>query len=247
MARILGRLLIGLVILFLLAVLSMGGLVLTTGRPMPSAEAAMLSDAQVVVSAGPWLEFRPIGDAPSVGLIIYPGALVNAEAYAPVARAIARPGYLVIIMPMLLNLAILTPDRASEALITYPEIKQWAIAGHSLGGAMAARYVATHPGAVAALALWASYPADTHPLTEQRIDVVSIYGTQDGLTSPAQVEASRALLPPSTRFVAIEGGNHGQFGSYGDQRGDAPASISREAQHAQIVTAMVELLAELND
>jgi len=46
--------------------------------------------------------------------------------------------------------------------------------------------------------------------------------------------------------VAIEGGNHAQFGWYGPQAGDNPATISREAQQEQIIEATVELLALLN-
>jgi hypothetical protein len=45
--------------------------------------------------------------------------------------------------------------------------------------------------------------------------------------------------------VPIEGGNHAQFGWYGTQAGDGQATISREAQQAQIVDATTALLASV--
>jgi hypothetical protein len=53
------------------------------------------------------------------------------------------------------------------------------------------------------------------------------------------------LLPPSTVRVEIAGGNHAQFGWYGDQDGDKPATITRETQQDLVVTATVQLLEKL--
>ena len=50
-------------------------------------------------------------------------------------------------------------------------------------------------------------------------------------------------MPADTQFVPIEGGNHAQMGWYGPQGDDGVASISREAQQAQVVDATVALLA----
>jgi hypothetical protein len=72
--------------------------------------------------------------------------------------------------------------------------------------------------------------------------VVSISGTNDGLATPAKIEDSKTNLPASTVYVPIQGGNHAQFGYYGEQEGDNPATISRAEQQAQLVAAMVKLL-----
>ena len=56
---------------------------------------------------------------------------------------------------------------------------------------------------------------------------------------------SRAHLPPDTAFVSIEGGNHAQFGWYGDQRGDHPATIPRPEQQRAIVDATSAVLLDL--
>ena len=94
-------------------------------------------------------------------------------------------------------------------------------------------------------ALWAAYPAANNSLADRALPVVSIYGTRDGLATGGKIDASRPLLPANTRFVAIEGGNHAQFGWYGKQSGDNEATIPREAQQAQIVAATVSLLSEV--
>jgi pimeloyl-ACP methyl ester carboxylesterase len=148
---------------------------------------------------------------------------------------------------MPLNLAITNANAATEVMAAYPQVERWAIGGHSLGGAMAARYVYTHPEIVEGLVLWAAYPAESDDLTAREDLVVSsIYGTEDGLATVEKVESSRGLLPPSSSFVAIPGGNHAQFGSYGDQSGDRPASISRDQQQGMVVEATLAVLHSLS-
>ncbi len=235
-------------ILLLIPVLALGGFVIwaqSAASPMPEALAALESDAQVQVSAGSWLLFTPLGQAPTTGLIFYPGGRVDPRAYAPPARAIAAQGYLVVIVPMPLNLAVLDAAAAAEVIAAYPQIRRWAIGGHSLGGSMAANYARQNPNQVHGLLFWASYPASGDDLSSQALAVASIYATLDGLTTVADIEASRPLLPADTAWTEIQGGNHAQFGWYGPQAGDNPAAISREAQQAQIIAASLALLENL--
>ncbi len=243
--RFLRPVLWGLLVLALVAVVGTGAFVWTSGRPTPEAVAALGSDTQVQVTTDGWLIFRPTATAPTRGFIFYPGGLVHPAAYAPPAHALAAQGYLVVIVPMPLNLAVLAPNRAAEVKAAFPEVHAWAIGGHSLGGAMAASYVAKHPGDMQGLVFWAAYPAGSDNLAGATLPVTSISGTLDGLATPDKIAASRALLPPTTRFVPIEGSNHAQFGSYGAQRGDNAATISREAQQQQAVAATAELLTRL--
>ena len=200
--------------------------------PTPEALAALESDARVGVETDPWLVFRPIDQDPTTGLILYPGGRVDPRAYAPAARALAEEGHLVVIVPMPLNLAFFAPGRATEVMAAFPGIKSWAIGGHSLGGAMAANFAHSNPGAVRGLLLWAAYPAASDDLSGYQLAVSSIYGTRDGLATPNKIDASRPLLPPDTQWTAIEGGNHAQFGWYSPQAGDNETTISREEQQA---------------
>ncbi len=233
-----------LALVVLIIVLGVGVAVATRpAEPMPQALAAMQSDAQVDVATRQWIVFTPRAREPSAGFIFYPGGLVDARAYAPMAHDIAAQGYLVVIVPMPFNLAFFDVNRAKEVIANYPAIKRWAIGGHSLGGVAAAMFVKSHPPAVQGLAFWASYPAEG--ITDIPMRVLSIYGTQDGLSTPAKINDSRALLPANAQFVAIPGGNHAQFGWYGAQSGDGIATISREEQQRQIVSTMVAWLKQM--
>jgi dienelactone hydrolase len=111
---------------------------------------------------------------------------------------------------------------------------------------MAARFAYQHPELVEGLVLWASYPAANNDLSARDIHVTSIYSTQDGLATVEEIDASRALLPAETRWVAIQGGNHAQFGLYGDQRGDRTATIDRTQQQQQVIEATLQLMQTLD-
>lgn len=227
-----------------------GSRILIPTAPMPEALAALQSDDQVRVTADNWLVFSPADARPAAGVIIYPGGRVDARAYAPYARAIAQEGYLSVVVPMPLALAVLAPDRAADVMTAFPDVEAWAVGGHSLGGVMAAQFAAQpaagQGGKLAGLVLIAAYPADNADLSDRDdLAVVSIYGSADGLAEPATVEAARARLPQGTRFVRLEGGNHAQFGWYGPQAGDNAATISHAAQQAQTVEAILALLADI--
>ena len=240
-----------LIVLILLVALVFIGFVLWASRSAPvmdEAIAALATDAQVSVETEPWLVFTPITPTIETGFIFYPGGRVDPRAYAPAAHAIAAAGYLVVIVPMPLNLAVFAPARASDVMAAYPAIAQWAIGGHSLGGAMAANFVAKQPESVQALIFWAAYPAESDSLAQRTtLPITSIYGTLDGLATLEKIEASRAWLPPQSKFVAIEGGNHAQFGWYGDQANDNPATITRAEQQAQTIIATVATLDSLTE
>jgi pimeloyl-ACP methyl ester carboxylesterase len=147
---------------------------------------------------------------------------------------------------MPLNLAFFAPHRAQSVIQAFPGITHWAVGGHSLGGAMAARFAYQHASAVDGLVLWAAYPAENNSLADRQLAVVSIYGAQDGLATVEKVSASRPLLPSDTRWVPVEGGNHAQFGWYGPQVGDNPARITTAAQQQATVAATLQLVASLS-
>jgi hypothetical protein len=217
----------------------------TPAKPMPEAFAALQPGSSVTVTDGKWLTFSPTETDPTTGFIFYPGGRVDYRAYAPAARQIAELGYLVVIVPMPLNLAVFDPNAAEAVMAAYPEIEHWVIGGHSLGGAMAANFAHNRPGTVDGLVLWASYPAESDDLSQSDLSVLSVSGTHDGLSTPEKIDASRVLLPSDTEYAPIEGGNHAQFGWYGEQNGDNPAAISRQEQQTQIVDATAAFLADV--
>lgn len=217
----------------------------STNPLMPEAYTALESSDTVTVSTDAWISFMP-HDAPTTGLILYPGGKVQAEAYAPLARSIAEEGYLVVIVYAPLNLAIINPNAAEPVLDHFSAVEHWAVGGHSLGGVTAALFAASHLEEINGLVLLASFPADD-ALVNSGLDVLSIYASNDNLAKPADIAANRALLPADAQLIEIEGGNHGQFGYYGIQAGDGEASISHEEQTRQTSEAIVEFLAQLGD
>ena len=239
---------IGLVVIFLLAV---GGFVVWAENPLGPGEQALIAleaDAQVDVSEGEGdiIVFAPTDIQPSTGFIFYPGGRVDYRSYAPALREIAAQGHLVILVPAPLNLMVFNVDAADTIISQFPQIKHWAVGGHSLGGAMAASYLYSNPGVADGLILWASYPAESNDLSDSGLKVLSIYGTLD-MAGMDKFDASRALLPVDTTWIVIEGGNHAQFGDYGFQPGDNVATISAAEQQAQIVSATVNFLGLLGE
>ncbi len=212
--------------------------------PMPEALQALQSDKAVLVTNDKWLVFQPAVDIPETGVIIYPGGRIDPRSYAPAANALARQGFLAVIVPMPLNLAVFDPGSADSVIAAYPQIGNWAIGGHSLGGAMAADYILKADSAQG-LFLWAAYPPESADLSNTSVRVTSIYGSMDGLASPLEVLSADELLPDNTSWVEITGGNHAQFGWYGPQPGDNPALISREQQQIMLVQATANLLQQL--
>lgn len=240
--RILIRL--GVILLIVLVIAVVGFVAWATtpaGTVMEEALAALETSDTVTVLTDPWLTFAPAEPA-DTGLIFYPGGRVLPESYAPAARAIAEAGYLVVVPAMPLNLAVFAPGVAADVIAAHPEVTRWVIGGHSLGGAMAANFAHANPGAVQGIVLWASFPQASDTLVDSDLVAASIYGTLDGLASVDDIDASRPYLPDTTTFVAIEGGNHAQFGYYGRQGGDLEATITREEQQAQAVAATLAVL-----
>jgi hypothetical protein len=88
----------------------------------------------------------------------------------------------------------------------------------------------------------AAYPAVENNLSSMDINVISLYGTRDALVNSDSIEQSKKLLPKTTEFIPIEGGNHSQFGWYGLQSGDNEATIRREEQQKLVVSSICQML-----
>jgi hypothetical protein len=236
------------IILVLIATIFLVGsvvFIIWANNPLPASPQALSSledDSLVAVADEPWLVFRPLSTEPTAGFILYPGGHIQPEAYTPAARAIAEAGYLVVIPPMPLNLAVFGAEIANQVITAYPVVDCWVIGGHSVGGAMAARFAHRHPQAVQGLVLWGAYPADSDDLSSRDIAVVSIQASEDGVVDADTILASQSLLPSNTDWVLIVGGNHAGFGQYGPQPGDNPGTISLEDQQGQVIAATIDLL-----
>ena len=205
------------------------------------------SEAVAVRDSGAILQFTPRRDSASAGLIFLPGGAVDPHAYVPLLRAVAEAGHPVVLVRLPWRAA---PTAASRrvvwdrilAISTSNPDRRWILAGHSRGAALGARFAGEHPDALAGLVLIAT----THPkqasLATLPIPVTKIYATHDCVADSAAVFANAHLLPASTRWVRLDGGNHRQFGWYGAQLGDCRATISRAAQQARTLEVLLETL-----
>jgi len=232
--------------LLIVVVLTGIGFVVWAETPLgaaPEALAALESDSQVTVTIEDYITFRPVNVEPTTGFVFYPGGHVDYRSYAAPLHELAAQGFLVILVPVRLNLAFFEVNAAQAPIDAYPEIEHWVVGGHSLGGVASALFAEENPE-IDGLLLWASYPADDS-FKNSDIKVVSIYGTND-MEGMEKFEATKKLLPQETKFIVIDGGNHAKFGDYGSQPGDNPATISRSEQQKQAVGASADLLRGLN-
>ena len=241
--KILKRALLGLMVVVVIAMLGFLVWAETPLQPESEAFAALRPNAQVNVSVDEFIIFEPASKKPSTAFVFYPGGRVDYRSYAAPLRKIAEEGYLVILLPVRLNLAFFDVNAADRAITAFPEIKHWVVGGHSLGGVAAALYASKRDD-LDGVIFWASYPADK-ALKNKNMKVLSIYGTLD-LGGMDAFNDSRANLPADTQFVVIKGGNHSQFGDYGLQPGDNEATVSRTDQQKQVVDATAQFLKELS-
>ena len=176
------------------------------------------------------------------GIIFYPGGKVQAESYAPLMQTLAEKGVLSVLVTMPGNLAVLDMNAADGLQEKYPEIESWYMSGHSLGGSMASSFIAENSKDFDGIILLASY--STANLSNLGLDVLSIYGTNDGVLNMEKYEECKSNLPEDFKEIVIAGGCHAYFGAYGEQEGDKKATITREEQ---IEITVKEILQFINN
>lgn len=234
-----------LLILLLLALLTAAFLFYASDHRKPDqvAEAARaLAEEQGLLTETD--DYIAIGDpdGAELGYVFYPGGKVDAAAYIPylLELNVQEKLFCAVVKPPF-RLAILDTSAADKVLADHPQIRRWALGGHSLGGTSAARYVEKHMGAggdvpaVEALVLLASYP-DTD-LSAWEGQVLSVTAGMDRIMDRDRYEKAMSLLPPQPRtlYYFLSNGNHSQFGNYGQQEGDGRANTSGSSQREDTV------------
>lgn len=163
-----------------------------------------------------------------VGLVFYPGGKVEHTAYSRLMHSCAENGILCILVKMPFHLAVLDIDAAKGITDDYPDVSEWYIGGHSLGGSMAATYLADHTDEYQGLFLLGSY--STKDLSNSDNKVLSIYGSEDKVLNMENYRKNLSNLPSDFEEVVIDGGCHAYFGMYGHQEGDGTPVITNEEQ-----------------
>lgn len=171
-------------------------------------------------------------------VIFYPGGKVEVNAYMTLMEHCAERGILAILMPMPFNLAVLAKDAAAAIPGQFPEVENWYMAGHSLGGSMAASFASENTAWVDGLILLAAY--STEDVTG--LPVLSVYGSEDGVLNLEKYEQYRPNLPAGLSEHILQGGNHAFFGVYGEQDGDGTAAITNLEQIEQTADLIADFV-----
>ena len=235
-----------LIVVTIVIVLALGGLAVYFGNGNPADQNARACIEHPVAglvvddaTAGR-IAFAPQGGG-SVGIVFYPGARVRYDAYAELAERLAQRGYLCVLSDMPLNLALLNQNAADGIVKDYPSISHWYLCGHSMGGMAASNYAHGHQDALDGLILLAS--RISNDFSGSTLPVLLVSATEDGICTPELLEADNTPLPADFTHVVIEGGCHGYFGSYGDQKSDGTPSIGREEQQDQTAESIDAFIA----
>jgi hypothetical protein len=199
-------------------------------EPMHKVSREQLEDGTMV--------FKP--ENATAGFIFYPGGKVEYTAYQPLMASFAEQGILSVLVEMPFNLAVFDINAADGIQEQYPQIKEWYIGGHSLGGAMAASYVEKHTDDYEGLILLGAY--STADLSDTELKVLSLYGSEDGVMDRTKYEECRLNLPSGAVEIVIEGGCHAYFGMYGEQEGDGVSLIEPKDQIRQSADAIIDIM-----
>lgn len=188
----------------------------------------MLSDGVIAYSSG----------HPEIGFIFYPGGKVEHTAYEPLLKACAENNILCILIQMPFNLAVLDINAADGIKEQFPDIENWYIGGHSLGGSMAASYVSKNVNHFDGLILLASY--STVDLSKTDLNILSVYGSEDKVLNHKKYEEYRTNLSDALEEVVLDGGCHAYFGMYGEQDGDGTPTLKNEEQITLTANKIIE-------
>lgn len=162
------------------------------------------------------------------GLIFYPGGKVEYTSYEPLMKACTEKGILCVLVEMPFNLAVFDIKAADGIKEQFPQIESWYIGGHSLGGSMAASYLADKKDYFDGLILLGSY--STEDFSSSDINVLSVYGSEDKVLNRDKYEKNKSNLPKDFTEYVIDGGCHAYFGMYGEQSGDGKATVTNIQQ-----------------
>lgn len=181
-----------------------------------------------------------VPEDPRGGLIFYPGGKVEYTAYEPLMQACAANGILCVLVEMPFNLAVLDINAAEGIQDRYPGVEDWYIGGHSLGGAMAASYLAENEESYDGLILLGSY--STADLSDAALNVLSVYGSEDKVLNHEKYSEYKENLPADFTELVLEGGCHAYFGMYGAQDGDGTPTLSNAEQINLTANAIADLM-----
>lgn len=170
------------------------------------------------------------------GIIFYPGGKVEYKAYAPMLRGLADLGITSVLVKMPFNLAVFNVNGANGKQEKFPNVENWYMAGHSLGGAMASTYLYKHADNFKGLILMGAY-STVNLSSYTDLNTLSILASEDGILNQEKYQKNKSNLPNLTEKT-IQGGIHSYFGDYGLQKGDGVPEVSYDEQKNSIISSI---------
>lgn len=244
-ARRARRIVVGVAVVVLLAVIAF---LVYANMVMAGERAAAImvwqNPAVSVTSTEHSVVMKPTGAASQTGLVFIPGAKVDPYAYMyKLSGIVESSGVTVVITKPTLNLAFFDQRPLSLFEDDAPDVSRWFVGGHSLGGVRACQLAdpGTAGSEVAGIVLFGSYCAND--LSGSTLEVLSIGGSDDGLSTPQKIADAAIRLPQNANLVQVEGLNHGGFGDYGVQPGDGVATLTSEQERSAITELLQSVLA----
>ncbi len=193
--------------------------------------------------------------APENAFLMVPGGLVDPYVYECWIERLARenPDVAIVLLKFPSNLAITQMGKVMKIAKELDQFVHWVVGGHSLGGVVASTVVHKNIEFFDGAVMLASYSRESTNLSNWQGVVLSLYASEDLLSSKEDLESNKQYLPPGsqielpphlgvgenhTYYYLVDGGNHSGFGCYGHQKGDGDARISQEEQQDQMITLL---------
>ena len=204
-----------------------------------------LSDVAVGVRDDPHrhIVVAPVDGQSETLFVLYPGAFLRPHTYTWIGVALAPHGVRTVIPAMPLDLAVLAPGRATALIEANDDVTRVVIGGHSLGGAMAARFADANPDLVDALVLLGAYTAADDDLNDADLEVLVLAGEHDGIATLEEVRKGMTRMPGDAELYVVPGAVHGFFGRYGPQRLDGTPTVARAEAEAAIIARLTDFVA----
>ncbi|MBX7100637.1 MAG: alpha/beta hydrolase [Myxococcaceae bacterium] len=190
------------------------------------------------------------------GFVFVQGGAVGTSQYAWLAQALAERGFVVAVPEHDFDLAIVSIDRASEALRLLRQgvrgsaldglllNRRVALGGHSLGGVVAGKAQTLTPAD--ALVFLASYAdgADLPALTARPVPSLVLAGADDCRAARATVEQAAAQLPSPAVLSVLTGVTHMQFtaSDAADLKANCIPEVDLDTAHQRIALSVQRFL-----
>lgn len=169
------------------------------------------------------------------GLVFYQGGRVDFLAYAPLMQKFQQAGINCFLVDAPFNMAIFNIGVTADLIAEHSEISNWYVGGHSLGGVAADSFANSNADMVRGVVFLGIYSSTDYSLD----NTITIYGSNDLRVGDS--------VTYDTNVHIIEGGNHAQFGNYGDNDGDGVATITTEEQQNITTELVAEFVASKNE